>query len=50
MAAFFPVFFKEYWSAGTNAEQSTFQLGLANSLGSLVVVLLAPLLGAIFMN
>ncbi len=47
MAAFFPVFFKEYWSAGTNAEQSTFQLGLANSLGSLVVVLLAPLLGAI---
>lgn len=47
MAAFFPVFFKEYWSAGTDIEQSTFQLGLANSLSSLVVVLLAPLLGAI---
>ena len=47
MAAFFPVFFKEYWSSGTDVEQSTFQLGLANSLGSLVVVILAPLLGAI---
>ena len=47
MAAFFPVFFKEYWSAGTDIEQSTFQLGLANSLSSLIVVFLAPLLGAI---
>ena len=47
MAAFFPIFFKDYWSFGTNTEQSTLQLGLANSLGSLVVVLLAPLLGAI---
>ena len=47
MAAFLPVFFKEYWSAGTDVEQSTFQLGLANSLSSLVVVILAPLLGAI---
>jgi UMF1 family MFS transporter len=47
MAAFFPVFFKEYWSAGSNVEQSTLKLGLVNSLGSLVVVFLAPLLGAI---
>ncbi len=47
MAGFFPVFFKEYWSAGTEAVQSTFYLGIANSLASLLIVILAPLLGAI---
>lgn len=47
LAAFFPVFFKSYWSAGRDVTESTFQLGLANSLSSLIVVLLAPLLGAI---
>ena len=47
IAAFFPVFFKSYWSAGSDVTESTFQLGLANSLSSLIVVLLAPLLGAI---
>ncbi len=47
MAAFFPVFFKEYWNSSTDIERSTFQLGLANSFSSLVVVFLAPLLGAI---
>jgi MFS-type transporter involved in bile tolerance (Atg22 family) len=46
MAGFFPVFFKQYWSAGTEASVSTFQLGVANSAGSLVIALLAPLLGA----
>ena len=46
MAGFFPVFFKQYWSAGTEAAVSTFQLGLANGIGSLVIALLAPLLGA----
>jgi UMF1 family MFS transporter len=47
MAGFFPVFFKEYWSAGVSASQSTFYLGIANSLASLLLVILAPLLGAI---
>ena len=47
IAAFFPVFFKSYWSAGSDVTESTFQLGLANSLSSLIVVLLAPFLGAI---
>lgn len=47
MAGFFPVFFKEYWSAGVPAGESSFHLGLANSFASLVIVLLAPLLGAI---
>ncbi|HHM04425.1 MAG TPA: MFS transporter [Gammaproteobacteria bacterium] len=46
MAGFFPVFFKNYWSVGVAATESTFRLGLANSIASLVIVLLAPLLGA----
>jgi len=46
MAGFFPVFFKQYWSAGTEAAVSTFRLGLLSGLGSLVVALSAPLLGA----
>ncbi|MDX1388892.1 MAG: MFS transporter, partial [Acidobacteriota bacterium] len=47
IAGFFPVFFREYWSAGVDPTVSTFRLGIANSVGSLVVLSLAPLLGAI---
>jgi MFS transporter, UMF1 family len=47
IAGFFPLFFKEYWSAGVPATESTFRLGIANSLGSLAVLALAPVLGAI---
>ncbi len=47
LAGFFPVFFKEYWSGNVPATESTFQLGLANSLASAIIVLLAPVLGAI---
>lgn len=47
MAAFFPVFFKQYWSAGVPVTESTFRLGIANSSASLAIVLLAPILGAI---
>lgn len=47
MAGFFPVFFKQFWSAHSSAAQSTFQLGVANSVASLVVVVAAPVLGAI---
>lgn len=47
MAGFFPVFFKQYWSAGEAAVDSTFYLGVANSVASLVIVMLAPILGAI---
>jgi len=46
MAGFFPVFLKEYWSAGSSAVESTSRLGVANGVGSLIVALLAPLLGA----
>ncbi|NND91282.1 MAG: MFS transporter [Granulosicoccus sp.] len=47
MAGFFPLFFKQYWSAGTEATVSTFWLGLGNSGASLLILLLAPLLGAL---
>lgn len=46
MAGFFPVFFKEFWSAGTDVSVSTFKLGVANSLASLLIFVLAPFLGA----
>lgn len=47
MACFFPVFFKEYWSVGTDVTVSTFHLGTANSLASLTIAAAAPVLGAI---
>ena len=47
MAGFFPIFFKEYWSYGSDTVVSNAQLGFANSLASLFVALMAPLLGAI---
>jgi MFS transporter, UMF1 family len=47
MAGFFPIFFKQYWSAGADVTYSTFHLGLANSLASVLIAMLAPLLGAV---
>jgi UMF1 family MFS transporter len=47
MAGFFPIFFKEYWSYGSDTVVSNAQLGFANSLASLFVAIMAPLLGAI---
>ncbi len=47
IAGFFPVFFKQYWSADIDMTVSTFRLGAANSLASLIIVAIAPLLGAI---
>jgi MFS transporter, UMF1 family len=47
MAGFFPIFFKQFWSQGADVNMSTAQLGFGNSLASLFVALLAPLLGAI---
>ena len=47
LAAFFPAFFKDYWSAGAAVGTSTFQLGVGHSLASVLMVILAPVLGAI---
>ena len=47
IAGFFPVFFKQYWSAGADAVTSTAQLGFANSIGSAFILIAAPILGAV---
>jgi len=47
MAGFFPVFFTEYWSYGADVTVTTARLGFANSIASLIVALMAPILGAI---
>jgi UMF1 family MFS transporter len=47
MSAFFPLFLKQYWSAGADATLTTFRLGLANSIGGIAIALLSPILGAI---
>ncbi len=46
MAGFFPVFFKTYWSSGSDVTVSTFRLGVANSVAGLLIAVFAPLLGA----
>jgi len=47
MAGFFPIFFKMYWSAGFSVTESTYVLGVTNSVASLALAFLAPTLGAI---
>ena len=47
MAGFFPLFFKEYWADSNNPNQSTFYLGMANSIASILVAAMAPLLGSV---
>jgi UMF1 family MFS transporter len=47
MAGFFPIFFKQFWSYGADVNVSTAQLGFGNSIASLIVALMAPILGAI---
>ena len=44
MAGFFPLFFEYYWAYRDNG---TFYLGIANSIASLIVAVMAPFLGAI---
>ncbi len=47
MAGFFPLFFNEYWSHGADTTMTTFRLGFANSIASIIIVILAPILGSI---
>ncbi len=47
MAGFFPIFFKSYWANPDNPQESTFYLGMGNSIASIIVAALAPFLGAI---
>lgn len=47
MGVFFPGFFKQVWSHGVDVNLSTARLGLGNAAASLIVALMAPVLGAI---
>jgi UMF1 family MFS transporter len=47
VAGFFPLFFKQYWSAGADVADSTYHLGVINSVASVIVAIIAPLLGAL---
>ena len=46
MAGFFPIFYKSYWVSDLSNLESTAMVGYANSVSGLIVVLLAPILGA----
>lgn len=47
VTVFFPFFLKEYWSPGVDAAVTTYRLGIAGGTASLIVAVLAPVLGAI---
>lgn len=47
MAGFFPILFKLYWQNNVEITLSTFRLGLTNSMASLTLIFIAPLLGSI---
>ena len=47
MAGFFPIFFNQYWSTGVDSSLTTARLGFGNSLASLLVAAIAPVMGAI---
>jgi len=46
MAVFFPILYKQYWSHGIDVNLSTFRLGVGNAAASLIVALMAPVVGA----
>lgn len=47
MVAFYPIFFRQYWANGLPSQEITLHLGTANSTASILIMLLAPLLGTI---
>jgi len=47
LTAFFPIMLKRYWSANADPTVTTFELASANSLGSIIIAVLTPALGAI---
>jgi UMF1 family MFS transporter len=47
MVVFFPLFFKQFLTAGQDATTSTFWLGIANGVSSFVLAIMAPWLGAL---
>ncbi len=50
LTVFYPLFFKSYWHSDVDATTSTFHLGVSNSLASIIIVFIAPVIGAIADN
>ena len=46
LAGFFPLFFKSYWAGNLDDSTSTALLGTASSVAGFIIVLIAPILGA----
>ena len=47
LAGFFPIFFAKYWATGLADADRTWWLGWGGSIASLVVMILAPVLGGV---
>ena len=47
MAAFFPIFFRDFWSHGVDARVASSRLAFSIGVASFIVAILAPFLGAI---
>ena len=47
LAAFFPIFFKEYWTQGIDNLTATAYLGYGLTISNLVLLFTAPIIGAI---
>ena len=46
LAGFFPLFFKSFWAGDIDDATSTALLGTASSVAGFIIVLIAPILGA----
>jgi len=46
ITGFFPIIYREYWAINESSQNITFQLATVNSLSSLLIIFLAPLIGA----
>jgi UMF1 family MFS transporter len=47
LAAFFPVFFRQYWCFGMESSFTTTKLGFANAAAGILAAFMAPILGAL---
>ena len=47
ISGFFPLFFKFFWTPDLDPQDSTYYLGLGNSIAGIILFIISPLLGAI---
>jgi len=46
LAGFFPILFQDFWNQGASSALASLRLGWANGLASLLLIIIAPLIGA----